>query len=690
MEEIIARIIEDIDTNNEVYSKKIKELNNNNLSDVFENAKRVVNVYENDKTINIEYLSTIIEHLDSERVLSLERYTQIISMLSNIKQINKNGTYNSDIEQLEKILENLFIEIKKMSSKLLKNIQNYGHQKREYTSMLLNNKKIKYILNEIEAKRIISQENYNSISKYILESKLLTDEEKKLFISSLTKQNVSLMSNMIKMKRLKEKRKKELEEKKKIEKQKEKIEKERQKEKIKQEKQKIKEKTIEEKEDESKQIDKLKQSLTEEQFELYMEAKRIISTVTLTDEEIKKIASQLININTSIEDRKELYETQSELSSRKELIVQDISINILSNIEKNLHNIKTRTELFDLLKKLLSEYETIIEKEIIEEEEKKFDYITVLKELGLIKESELCRKTDELIEKCFSDGKENKPLKDTCGQFIEVLHQAKEEFIESIKEYVEDPKQNGIDVIEMFYEEMLDKYTQLKKIYDSFIYLEPNRQQQLLDNASEFYSEIHKKRNIIVFVNDDENIIPIIENDIENDKSLSEKYFGQTLDKLRLMVEDDFIARQGQSKDDKAKDSKYSEDFLKEFGVRSTHNGHSRIFYSRFNTTLDKMSSDYDKNTHLLFIFEVGYGNTDGNKKTTINYEALRRCYKDRKNIRKIIELFNTDWDSIKDPNKKAAIERTINQYLTRQNLKLGHFINKVKEQQLERGRDDR
>ena len=155
-----------------------------------------------------------------------------------------------------------------------------------------------------------------------------------------------------------------------------------------------------------------------------------------------------------------------------------------------------------------------------------------------------------------------------------------------------------------------------------------------------------------------------------------------------MMVSDNFVASGGQSKDDKVKSRIYNKDFLETFQVKSTHNGDTRIFYSRFRTNLKEIFPECNENTHILFIYEIGYGATDKQKKADINALALSRAYSNKERIAEICSLLMTDWNKISEKDKEER-QKEIKEYLRRQTIKLGHFISKTEESNtLEEGRE--
>ena len=60
-----------------------------------------------------------------------------------------------------------------------------------------------------------------------------------------------------------------------------------------------------------------------------------------------------------------------------------------------------------------------------------------------------------------------------------------------------------------------------------------------------------------------------------------------------------------------------------------------------------------NENTHILFIYEIGYGATDKQKKADINALALSRAYQNKERITEICSLLTTDWNKISEKDKE-------------------------------------
>ena len=368
---------------------------------------------------------------------------------------------------------------------------------------------------------------------------------------------------------------------------------------------------------------------------------------------------------------------------QKSIIAKDISYHIIKNLENNHSNQSLNEKLFRELKVLI--------KAFYEEHkpEKDFDYIETLKALDLVDQLELCNKIDELMEIISQNMKENKEFATTISQYFQSLTHSKIDFIQSLKDYSEVQNDETTELLNLLSDELYDKYKEVEKIISYYIFSAPSNQNEMLEKAKSFYSEINPLNNIIVFVNDNDDVTSIIETDIEEERRMSSKSkrYSSTLNKLRMMASDNFIASGGQSKDDKVKSKIYKKEFLETFQVKSTHNGEARIFYSRFRTNLKEIFPECNENLHILFIYEVGYGASDKQKKADVNAVALSRAYSARSRITEICSLLMTDWNKISLAEREEK-QKEIKEYLRRQTIKLGHFISRAEgPKSLEEGR---
>ena len=678
MSEVTLKIKQILETS--IEQNQIEE-NNKTIQELSEQLNLIqefIFQYEKNHNIQSAKLPIIYENLNKENVKTIEEYSQLFELLNYFKQNNTNQLFNNDIKKIETLFNELLIEIKKLEVQFQEKIEEQNKTQLKITKNILKYQKLLYILEEFAKEKIISSSNFDAIYQYLKnECTYLLEEEKVELIYEMTLQNAKLMDKKIKLEQIKQNRI--------IKQQRRNQEQKLEQQVIEKEKSKSNQaeeviETKEENQDQSVAFD----YFTPEQKNLYQQAKEILSKYNGFSEEINTFVEKRNSDDKTVKERLIWYKTISNSPEfHKSIIAKDISYHIIKNLENNSNPI-LKEKLFNELKILIKAFNEEHKPEQI------FDYIEVLKNLNLVDQLELCNKIDELMEMISQKMKENKEFTMTISQYVKSLNQSKSDFIQSLKDYSEVQNEETIELLNLLFDELYDKYKETEKIFSYYTFSVPSNQNDMLEKAKSFYSEITSLNNIIVFVNDNDDAIPIIETDIEEDRRISskQKKYSATLNKLRMMVSDNFVASGGQSKDDKVKSRIYNKDFLETFQVKSTHNGDTRIFYSRFRTTLKEVFPECSENTHILLIYEVGYGATDKQKKADINALALSRAYSNKERIAEICSLLMTDWNKISKKDKEER-QKEIKEYLRRQTIKLGHFISKAEgSKTLEEGRE--
>ena len=678
MSEVTLKIKQILETS--IEQNQIEE-NNKTIQELSEQLNLIqefIFQYEKNHNIQSAKLPIIYENLNKENVKTIEEYSQLFELLNYFKQNNTNQLFNNDIQKIETLFNELLIEIKKLEVQIQEKIEEQNKIQLKITKNILKYQKLLYILEEFAKEKIISSSNFDAIYQYLKnECTYLLEEEKVELIYEMTLQNAKLMDKKIKLEQIKQNRI------------------------IKQQRrnqeQKLEQQVIEKEKSKSNQDEGIIETkeenpaqsvafdyFTPEQKNLYQQAKEILSKYNGFSEEINTFVEKRNSDDKTVKERLIWYKTISNSPEfHKSIIAKDISYHIIKNLENNSNPI-LKEKLFNELKILIKAFNEEHKPEQI------FDYIEVLKNLNLVDQLELCNKIDELMEMISQKMKENKEFTMTISQYVKSLNQSKSDFIQSLKDYSEVQNEETIELLNLLFDELYDKYKETEQIFSYYTFSVPSNQNDMLEKAKSFYSEITPLNNIIVFVNDNDDAIPIIETDIEEDRRISskQKKYSATLNKLRMMVSDNFVASGGQSKDDKVKSRIYNKDFLETFQVKSAHNGDARIFYSRFRTNLKEIFPECNENTHILFIYEIGYGATDKQKKADINALALSRAYQNKERITEICSLLMTDWNKISEKDKEER-QKEIKEYLRRQTIKLGHFISKTEgSKTLEEGRE--
>lgn len=624
MDNLLQKLIYSINIEIDSINQKISNIDNNIENNIYNNINNFLIKYNKDNEFDFSLLETFIDKLEPNNLLSLNDYKKIISL---IESLENNQILTNFLEDAKVIVNSLIDKSIVLSQKILDDINN---KKQLLSDELLKKKKILDILEKISNKEYIDDKDFNYIINIVNSGFLdLTKEETKSFIINLVKENAIIMKEKIEEKKGK---------------------------------------------DVLPTIDVLIANLlTHNQAILYYKAKKLIKNYNITKTE-EDVILYLLKPNSSIETRLNIYSEFSNDKNISELIIKDIELNILSEIDKNLVNNIVDDNLFTILEYLLNKIKEIQEKE-------KFDYKNYLTELNNNDSIDMLTKVENLISKCISASNNDKAINDTLNQYIDNLKNVINNYINSLWEYKNNNNDENKEYMELSYNEVIEEYNKLLDITTELFMTNKGVRKLYFDEALKFYDSLDHINNIIVFVNDDETDISIIESDIENNRRLSNKnqIYRAVIAKINSMIMDSFDVGLGQPRNNKAKSQNYTTSFLKEFGIRGIHVGDARILYSRHSTTLSEVYPNLKDNPHIIVLYEVAYGATDGTKKSSIYELAIKRCYDNSENLRNIISLFKTDWSSLTDSEKKEKKE-LINNYLIRNQIKLGHLISNLPE----------
>lgn len=96
---------------------------------------------------------------------------------------------------------------------------------------------------------------------------------------------------------------------------------------------------------------------------------------------------------------------------------------------------------------------------------------------------------------------------------------------------------------------------------------------------------------------------------------------------------------------------------------------------SRHSTTLNQKYPDLIGNPNVVFVFNAGYGDIDGNAKKDLYESGLSECFKYKDQIDKIRNLLNIDWSKL-SANEAEQYDREIKMLFALQRRKMDHFLN--------------
>lgn len=620
-----------------------------------------------------------------------DTYQKIYEMLKDMKKDNEEipGFFDDDIEKYSKVFTNLADEIKHFITNKRSEYNKITSQKRELTSKLKEIRNIGIIIDKYSHEQVILSDEIQKLYTYLInENELLDLEEKFDFyrtFSQINTERISVKLNERVIENVEEQEFAPAEET------------------INEDFQMIQlenlvEQTnnvdhanntdnqdiVEDNNENSEQNiseDRLLGLIGEENLTLYKSAKLLIEQYKSQMENIE--ITSIMPINNS-EERKRAYEIYiyEDFAQAKKFIFNDIENKILFEINKDLNDGIFSEESFKELKFAYNEFEKVVsmEKEKIakkklKEKKEKTNYMDILVELQMKNAIDLCNKIESLLIECSIRAKNETIFRNAINQYSLNLNASYEEFIDALKDYYFEKDDD--DLKEIFFDiafpNLVQTYDDFLSVYNMYTISNGNLDDEYVDSALDFYGR-YNNINQILLVSDDSGI-SYIEDDINNSREITRKTqaLSNVVHKLGLFADnDEYEIESGHD----VKTKNFSEEIKKEFQIRSSSCGSDlRIFYSKFSTKLNEIFPEkYDKIPSIIFIYEVAYGATDGEKKNAINQKAYKRCYERREELRNIKKLFNTDISNCTEAEKQS-IRKQIQDNIREQNIKLGHLI---------------
>lgn len=659
-------------------------------------AKNIINELTNNNEIDFSIIPSILDSMPQYRLGEMvvgdsDTYKKIYEMLKDMKKDNEEipGFFDDDIEKYSKVFTNLADEIKHFITNKRSEYNKITSQKRELTSKLKEIRNIGIIIDKYSHEQVILSDEIQKLYTYLInENELLDLEEKFDFyrtFSQINTERISVKLNERVIENVEEQEFAPAEET------------------INEDFQMIQlenlvEQTnnvdnanntdnqdiVEDNNENSEQNiseDRLLGLIGEENLTLYKSAKLLIEQYKSQMENIE--ITSIMPINNS-EERKRAYEIYiyEDFAQAKKFIFNDIENKILFEINKDLNDGIFSEESFKELKFAYNEFEKVVsmEKEKIakkklKEKKEKTNYMDILVELQMKNAIDLCNKIESLLIECSIRAKNETIFRNAINQYSLNLNASYEEFIDALKDYYFEKDDD--DLKEIFFDiafpNLVQTYDDFLSVYNMYTISNGNLDDEYVDSALDFYGR-YNNINQILLVSDDSGI-SYIEDDINNSREITRKTqaLSNVVHKLGLFADnDEYEIESGHD----VKTKNFSEEIKKEFQIRSSSCGSDlRIFYSKFSTKLNEIFPEkYDKIPSIIFIYEVAYGATDGEKKNAINQKAYKRCYERREELRNIKKLFNTDISNCTEAEKQS-IRKQIQDNIREQNIKLGHLI---------------
>lgn len=699
MNEYLDKIRQEIEKKKSDIMAKLDSFDTSMLDNINSNisvAKNIINELTNNNEIDFSIIPSILDSMPQYRLGEMvvgdsDTYKKIYEMLKDMKKDNEEipGFFDDDIEKYSKVFTNLADEIKHFITNKRSEYNKITSQKRELTSKLKEIRNIGIIIDKYSHEQVILSDEIQKLYTYLInENELLDLEEKFDFyrtFSQINTERISVKLNERVIENVEEQEFAPAEET------------------INEDFQMIQlenlvEQTnnvdnanntdnqdiVEDNNENSEQNiseDRLLGLIGEENLTLYKSAKLLIEQYKSQMENIE--ITSIMPINNS-EERKRAYEIYiyEDFAQAKKFIFNDIENKILFEINKDLNDGIFSEESFKELKFAYNEFEKVVsmEKEKIakkklKEKKEKTNYMDILVELQMKNAIDLCNKIESLLIECSIRAKNETIFRNAINQYSLNLNASYEEFIDALKDYYFEKDDD--DLKEIFFDiafpNLVQTYDDFLSVYNMYTISNGNLDDEYVDSALDFYGR-YNNINQILLVSDDSGI-SYIEDDINNSREITRKTqaLSNVVHKLGLFADNDkYEIESGHD----VKTKNFSEEIKKEFQIRSSSCGSDlRIFYSKFSTKLNEIFPEkYDKIPSIIFIYEVAYGATDGEKKNAINQKAYKRCYERREELRNIKKLFNTDISNCTEAEKQS-IRKQIQDNIREQNIKLGHLI---------------
>lgn len=715
MNEYLDKIRQEIEKNK---SDIITELDSfdvsvlGNINSNISTASNIINQLSNDNEIDFSIISSILGSMPQYRLGEMvvgnpETYQKIYEMLKDMRRDNEetSGFFDDDIEKYSKVFTNLVDEIKHFIANKRNEYNEITSQKRELTEKLKKIRNIGIIIDKYSHEQVILSDEIQKLYTYLInENEQLNLDEKFDFYRTFSQINTERISA-----RLNERVTENVEEQahapaeETINEDFQMVQLENQIEQINNaDNQDIVEDNNENNENSEQTIseDRLLQLIGDENLALYKKAKQLIKQYKSQMENIE--ITSLIPINNS-EERKRVYEVYiyEDFDQAKKFILDDIENKILFEINKDLSNGIFSEESFEDLEFAYNEFKEVVNKEQekiakkkLKEKKEQTNYMDILAELQMEDAIGLCNKVETLLTECSIRTKNETSFRNAISQYSINLNASFDEFVDALKDYYFEKDDDELKEIlfDIAFPNLKQTYNEFLGVYDMYT-VENNKisnsnlDDEYLTSALDFYDR-YNNTNQILLVSDNSGI-SYIEDDINNSREITKKSqaFSNAVHKLGLFADNDEYEIE---KSHPVKTSFVSEAIKKEFQIRSCSCGSDlRIFYSKFSTKLNEIFPEkYDKIPSIIYIYEIAYGSTDGEKKNGINQISYKRCYDQKEKLRNIRKLFNTDISNCTE-EEKQSIRKQIQDSIREQNIKLGHLIVEeanIKEKENEKG----
>ncbi len=651
----ISKLEKEIANQLEQLQIQLSQLEFNDANGISNNIYQLTNFYQEKGKLDFSLLEPVLSSLHLPNLKSVEEYKKIALFLEYCQKNNVNGNFDYDIQRCSTIVKTLMDELSRYYTKLMYQIRNIGFKKRIINEQKIELETSNTVLTKYRRSEIVSPEELEVFCSFLKTVDNIDQKKLLTILLDITNRNVQLMDEKINQAMIEQKKRR-----------------------LKEELAARKKKDAEKKKASNRleKVDSVKletpMELQGEHLEIYNRAKEIAEQVSEVPSSVE-VTLSAIKIDLPWKQRKQIYYSLLDNEQDLLLISVDLKTQLLPFIEKGLKDKSLNLEIFSLLSDIIKEYENIkwtIEKEQVEHrrqviEEQNKSYKETMEQISLFYEQ--AKELKENRSKIYY----TKGLNVT----VEKLEQLINEYKEWLKEFTEEPNEEYQEILESEKENIVKAYKNFEQSYQMSMTLDG--EEELIYRGKTFYDTLRPLKNIFVFVDDNGEEISVMEKDIENDNRFDASTYTRILNKLQFVACDNFTTTSNHLA--KMSDN-YSSEFLEKYHVRRIQEGNVRIFYSLFPANLSPFFKG--ENPNVIYIYSVGYGYASKTK-SDINYDALKICKDNTQEIDKVIELLNTDWSSLSE-DEKGKKGQQVQEYLNRQYLKLGHFIETTEKKQEE------
>ena len=349
---------------------------------------------------------------------------------------------------------------------------------------------------------------------------------------------------------------------------------------------------------------------------MMQEATNLIKTSSKIPISVQK-KYQAINMNESIENKIDIFNSFDSIIVRKQLAILDLQKVVIPKVIKARRYANDAYQLLETSLNYIKEVEDMLTEELIKREElvnsdnRNYSLYENTDNNDLI---EFIRNVDILID----DLKFLKLSKDKIDKLVKF----KNETLFAYQDLLSDESEFNYNLFKTKFEDLKLEYEIMSTLYDNM-----HIEKEIVKSNINYDSNI---KNVLVFLQDKDGN-ELVKEDLQSLISLNSKCKSMILKKLENLKYYDNHVKEDNN-DHKLKSDNYSIEFMKKYHVKSTNTGLYRIYYSIF------PSQPYN----LMFIYGIKGGNLSNNSKGDYIEDILSRVYHNENIINEYINIFKS------------------------------------------------